>query len=250
MKSVSSVLPLRMPVCPFVRSASACKSAVFTLIELLVVIAIIVILAAMLLPALGAARDKAKSIKCAGNLKQVGIMITMYTNDFDSWLPLMGTPGKVGDGLWSGTLRSLYLRPAPSEPAMEAHNGHGDVLQCPACPKVCFSYWGCTNYGYPAHLGNAGSGGSHVGDPLWNPVRISSIQVPSKDGVVMDCAVYDVVPEIYAYDNGGVIWFDARHRGWVNTLFLDGHANGLLSLDPFLTAVDPNYCLMWTLRKY
>ena len=79
-----------LPICASFRVGKRRSSAsgrAFTLIELLVVIAIVAMLAAILLPVLGAARDRGKQAVCVNNLRQIGLIAAQYQNDYDGYLP-------------------------------------------------------------------------------------------------------------------------------------------------------------------
>ncbi len=63
------------------------RKQTFTLVELLVVMAIVAILASMLLPALGKAKETAQAAICINNLKQIGLSMDLYRNDYDDFFP-------------------------------------------------------------------------------------------------------------------------------------------------------------------
>src|ERR1043165_9598986 len=83
---------------PNIAPQSATPAArAFTLVELIVVIAIVAILAALLLPALARAKNKARAIECLSHLKQWGYAGSMYSDENDDFFPYEGNPGQPLD---------------------------------------------------------------------------------------------------------------------------------------------------------
>ncbi|MEN6303433.1 MAG: DUF1559 domain-containing protein [Armatimonadia bacterium] len=193
---------------------SPLKSRGFTLIELLVVIAIIAILAAILFPVFAKAREKARQSSCLSNVKQIGLAIMQYAQDYDEVLPYASA--------WGNPVKNwnLYLDP---------YVKNAQIFTCPSNSASALGYgWNYQNFGY--YSGGTGTYYNNPGRSLGD-IKQSAETIIIGDnpdtGMWGAGGTFIYGPTQSTPPTDGIGNVAGRHNDGGNYGFCDGHAKWL-----------------------
>jgi prepilin-type N-terminal cleavage/methylation domain-containing protein len=232
----------------------------FTLVELLIVIGIIALLAGMLLPALGQAKNKAQRILCQGNLRQINFGVTMYADDHAERMPLaapheLGGPQGVvpASDPWLPARMFGSALPADQRPLNE-YLGAQEIFRSPADKgeplwwfdtaeyqgrSTCYELYG-SSYFYASGYNRMGGVVSPMGIakfvgvefafaefaesplPLGASLRMSFYRSPSKKVVLGSIPIHRTMSGVVAISRRAQWYRPDADRLWANAAFLDG----------------------------
>lgn len=219
----------------------------FTLVELLVVIAIIAVLAAILFPVFARARENGRRASCQSNLKQIGLGITQYAQDYDEQMPLSRSGGPTTGDLISWRVQIYpYLKST-------------QIFACPSNSNNATDagYNGTSGLNFPqSYLANGGNNASQemvlVGGvrPIRDaslgvgngPAALAAFESVSQVVTVCEAGAERADPDMYGPVDMVNIGFQ-NHLGTTNFLFADGHVK---ALKPTATVTPIN---MWNITN-
>jgi len=227
----------------------------FTIVELLVVISIISMLLAILVPGLHAARERARSIVCKANLRNLGFALEMYVDGNDGWLP----PAEPRDKDDMAGQDNWYLNPElmacmDITPRLDANglivgpSAEGTILICPSHLRPRFTRDVPPDYPAISYMMNGTWRLSNRGSKTGCYRRISEFRKPCKTLALCDGNGYERARGIVFYEACPRHNFEYRHSHKINVLYLDKHVESLKK-DDVPMGRKSRYDYFWSEKK-